>query len=269
MREGHSGWNLAAQKITQRFPTLLNVVQQQFLWWNKGLDTMVVLTVSLTKNSSWPGICSAKSSIKIGIENKVDFSCCWGQHPVKFAVSHSRNKLKLIDQTFHPRIFFSFAQNYFTIRKSFQYFLPEKISGRVHKHINILVESFYIWLGAILKNIHPVIYEVQSLLFPVKNRKSKMAQRFGDWCCTSFSNTCTNYLHSNPLVKLFRCPRRRVIYTRETILQVLNSGSSEVLPRFARRCSFVFGFFGDETRKCKPRSREMRDYLRVSYRRID
>ena len=133
MREGHSGWNLAAQKITQQFPTLLNVVQQQFLWWNKGLDTMVVLTVSLTKNSSWPGICSAKSSIKIGIENKVDFSCCWGQNPVKFAVSHSCNKLKLIDQTFHPRIFFSFAQNYFTIRKSFQYFLPEKISGRVHK----------------------------------------------------------------------------------------------------------------------------------------
>ena len=51
MWESHC-WNPAAQKITHRFPTLLNVVHQQLLWWNKGLDTVVVLTVSLMHNTS-------------------------------------------------------------------------------------------------------------------------------------------------------------------------------------------------------------------------
>ena len=63
MWEGNC-WNLTAQEITQRFPTLLHVVHQQLLWWNKRLNAVIVLTVSRTQDTSWLGVCSPKKSVK-------------------------------------------------------------------------------------------------------------------------------------------------------------------------------------------------------------
>ncbi|CAH3174384.1 unnamed protein product, partial [Porites lobata] len=67
----------------------------------------------------------------------------------------------------------SFAQNHFTVRKCFQYFLPEKVTGYIHHRICILVEC-YIWLSAILEDINPVIQKIEQLFFPVIDRESKL-----------------------------------------------------------------------------------------------
>ena len=106
MREGNC-WNLAAQEITQRFPPLLYIVHQQFPWWNEGLNAMIVDTISLTGNTSGTGICRAKNSINIRVQNKVHFSCSSGEHFVKFPGFHGIDNL--IDCTFYPRVFFSLA----------------------------------------------------------------------------------------------------------------------------------------------------------------
>ena len=92
-------------------------------------------------------------------------------------------------------VFVSYAENHFTLRKSFQYFLVENVSGQIHDCISILVNSFHIWLGAILENIDPVIQRVISLFFPVKYCEPKVLQGFGYWVSACFSTSCTNDLH--------------------------------------------------------------------------
>ena len=72
-------------------------------------------------------------------------------------------------------------------------FPPRKISGIVHDRVSILVDSPYIWLGAILENINPAVLEIKYLLFPVKDSESKMPQSFGDGFSSSFCHTYTNY----------------------------------------------------------------------------
>ena len=196
MWEGNC-WKVATQEITQRFPALLHVVHQQLLWWNKWLNTVIVHAITLTQDTSRLGVCRAKNSSQMRIKNKDQFSWSRGENSQKPARYHCFGDLKLIDHTLQPRIFFSFAQNYFTIRESFQYFLPEKISGIVHDRVSILVDSPYIWLGAILENINPVVLEIKYLLFPVKDSESKMPQSFGDGFSSSFCHTYTNYLHDD------------------------------------------------------------------------
>ena len=108
MWEGNC-WNLTAQEITQRFPTLLHVVHQQLLWWNKRLNAVIVLAVSLTQDKSWLGVCRAKKSVYNRIYNKEPFSWSRRENTQKPARYHCLDDLNLIDRTLQPRIFFSFA----------------------------------------------------------------------------------------------------------------------------------------------------------------
>ena len=72
MREGNRR-DLAPQEITQRLPSLLHVVHQQFVSGNDGLYTVIVDTISLSENIGGLGVTRAKKSIKVGVHDTPHF----------------------------------------------------------------------------------------------------------------------------------------------------------------------------------------------------